>query len=384
MKKTAISLLLAVVMVFSLVLVAAPAAQATTHTHCVCNGATIHSAASHTCDATTTYTALDQATASAIAPEDASAELLVYPLQGTYYLTENVSFNGRIKFTGDLTICLNGFKLQCADTRFGDAGFTVNITDCSAGQTGELSSNSTLVQMFFYPTSKAAAVNVWGGNIKSSADGSQGCVFRVGNEAHALNIYGGTIHGSNAGVKSGTAGQGGAIRASASAQVNMYGGTITGGKAITNASGAAKGGNVYIGGGIFSLYGGTITGGSVEGEGALGGNICLNSGSLKIYGGTITGSTSADGLYVAGGKLTIDTLDSTVKFEIKEDYNTEENLTIGTGVKLTNEGNLYTAAKKSAGGNANTGDSANLVVMGLGLVLGVAGMACLLPKKQKV
>ena len=45
-----------------------------------------------------------------------------------------------------------------------------------------------------------------------------------------------------------------------------------------------------------------------------------------------------------------------------------------------------TADTPAPGGSTNpsTGDSDNLVVMGLGLILGVAGMACLLPKKQTV
>ena len=395
MKKTAISLLLAVVMVFSLVLVAAPAAQATTHTHCACGGATVHAKANHTC-ADTTYTALDQAAADAIAPEDPEAETKYYPLSGTYYLTQNVTINGRVRITGDLSICLNGFELKCNYFRFkGADSYKVDISDCSAAKTGKLTAVEK--QMFFNNSSTAnpATISVWGGTLENIAtDGTQGHIFALGSSTatNTLNIYNGTIKGGNCPGSSSTAAQGGAIRISGGTKCNIYGGTITGGTVNTNTSKSAQGGNIYMttAGSELNIYGGTITGGTAAVgtmEGALtvaqGGNIYTGGGTLNLYGGTITGGVAAtESNMRIGGTINIVSVDGTVTFNATaEDKVVTENK--AANIKVTNNELEYTITK-TAGGNADTGDSANLVVMGLGLVLGVAGMACLLPKKQTV
>lgn len=389
MKKTAISLLLAVALVFSLVLVAAPAAQATTtHSHCVCCGNTPIAAANHTCDTTQddwqpwTEEQSNNSTA----------------LTGKYYLTENVTLgtgSTQLKAKGDLIICLNGFTLTFSNFRpTTTQENTLTITDCKG--TGAIASNhkdaaTTGTQMFMVNNSgyPATTINIWGGTIQGTPTGSTGPLFYMGSAkegTHTLNIYGGTIIGSAAGSKETVGADGGAVSLTNGSTCNMYGGTIKDGKAKSTDSGAGRGGNVFVGGAFFNMYGGTISGGTVETpEGkaeAKGGNIFLNGGVLTVNGGTITGG-AAD-IYAAGGKIKINKADTAIKFTVGADFDTEESIIAGTGITVTNNGNVYTAAKTTAGGNVSTGDNANLVVMGLGLVLGVAGMACLLPKKQKV
>ena len=389
MKKTAISLLLAVALVFSLVLVAAPAAQATTtHSHCVCCGNTPIAAANHTCDTTQDdWMPLSQATFTGTQANGG--------LTGKYYLTENVSYGDKqFRPKGELTICLNGFELSFKNFRpQNDQENTLTITDCKG--TGSIKSTVTDAagtQMFMCSNSgyKANTINIWGGTIQGTPKGSTGPLFYMGSavegSTHTLNIYGGKIIGSAAGSKDGVEANGGAVCLTQGATCNMYGGSIVNGKAVSTSTGAGQGGNIFIGGAYFNLYGGSISGGTVETPAgkaeAKGGNIFLNGGVLTVNGGTITGG-AAD-IYAAGGKIKINKADTAIKFTVGADFDTEESIIAGTGITVTNNGNVYTAAKTTAGGNVSTGDNANLVVMGLGLVLGVAGMACLLPKKQKV
>ena len=104
MKKTTISLVLALIMVFSLVLVAAPAAEAAGHTtHCVCGG----KLEGHTC-ANTTFQPLSQATFDAVTAESAPVKLhndTVYSLEkGSYYLTENIAVAEQILIFEEIVV----------------------------------------------------------------------------------------------------------------------------------------------------------------------------------------------------------------------------------------------------------------------------------------
>ena len=149
MKKSIISLVLALVMVFSLVLVAAPQAQATTHTdHCVCGGKAV-GMPEHTCE---TATAWIELTTSVLEAGDYALDA------GNYYLGGNLEIEKRITIVEGktVTICLNGYTLSNSQPggamaktddnmrvfNLNKTGVTLNVCDCSADNTGAITSDS--------------------------------------------------------------------------------------------------------------------------------------------------------------------------------------------------------------------------------------------------
>ena len=317
--------------------------------HCVCCGNTPMAQAQHTCDTTQngwavlTNTTIKNPTA----------------VSGKYYLTSDVTIDSTLKLSGDLTICLNGYTLSCTNIRFNQA-CALTITDCSADGTGKLCSNSEdNTQMIFQATSgNQATINIWGGEISGTPDGSLGVVFFLGSGNNVLNIYGGTIQGSNALGTASSNAQGGAIRLSAGSVCNMYGGTITGGSVTRSNinSKEAMGGNIYMTGSAtkFNLYGGTITSGAAidddttDSLGAKGGNIYVAGGALNLYGGTITGGAATGGtganIMVGGGTFKIMNVDTTTSFTASASA-TVNTSAIDSSVTLTSIGNDYTLTK---------------------------------------
>lgn len=325
--------------------------------HCVCGGATVHTAAAHTC-ADTTYTALDTATLTAMI-EDPAAEIKVCPIQGNYYLTENIDIDARLEFVGDLSICLNGFELKFRDTR-GDneaqvTGFKIDISDCSANKAGKFT--STVKQTFFASANTALPLNisVWGGTVSNTAtNGVMGLIFTLGEAkggVHTLNIYNGTIIGGP------VSNQGGVMRLSKGTVCNIYGGTITGGTATSTAEKSALGGNIYM----FSdntevnIYGGTVTGGTAAvgseagSKTAQGGNIYVSSGTLTLYGGSVSGGKAVGGsnIMVAGGNVKIVGVDAETKITVGSGI-TPDVSDLNSNTTVTNEGIVYTATKTGA------------------------------------
>ena len=338
MKKSIISLVLALVMVFSLVLVAAPQAQAATHTdHCVCGGKA-SGMPNHTCE---TATAWIELTTAVLDAGDGNAYVLP---AGNYYLAKNLEIEKRINVkSGDtVTICLNGYTLSNSQQSGAMAktddnmrvfnlnkdNSTLNICDCSANNTGAITSDSA----------------------------SHGAiVFMQRRVTTTFNLYGGTLSCSQTASKTG-----GLIRQYVDESVDAE-------------TGALKYPNQNH---VFNMYGGVIKNGKVTGEGIEGGNIAIYR-TMNLYGGTIEGGEPNSIYLSATGVLNV--------------VNTEKSTTVkaeeGATVNTTNMDSSLTYANGAltkAGDTPATGDSANLVVMGLGLVLGVAGMACLLPKKQTV
>ena len=297
MKKT-LSLMLALAMVFALVLVAAPAAEAATP-----------------CDHTdhTGWTAWST-TADPIVAIDSDKGLA----GGKYYLTEDVTVTERIMIKADeeVTICLNGHKLTvnptgassgtptalgCFDTKEGSTGVTkLNFCDCSAAKSGVMERTTMPEAGRFGAVAlarKNAEINFYGGTFKLTAENkaSSPSMIQTNNKTAVINIY------EDAKFE----------------QVNGMTVKIT--------------------------------------------------GTLNVYG------VAADMTVMPSGadfKVFVDKAEQTT-------YVKDQTYTVKAFAPTP-------APAPGGSTNPSTGDSANLVVMGLGLVLGVAGMACLLPKKQTV
>lgn len=197
---------------------------------------------------------------------------------GNYYLTKNVKLSTEQTITGDVTLCLNGYKIEVAP------GVTVNgtltITDCiGSGSIVGVDKKQTGVNI---QTNKGAGtLNLYGGTIKNFAKG----VVNIG----TFNMYGGKLTKNSQGVSN-------------QKTFNMHGGTIT------ENSGNCNGAGVYNSG-SFTMSGGDITSNTASqgsGIGYGGGVYNSGSGTTYIYGGGITGNEArtqgGDDVYAASDK----------------------------------------------------------------------------------
>ena len=377
MKKTAISLLLALAMVFTMVLVAAPVAQAAAHTHCVCGDGKC-SVGNHA-HADVTWTEWTDATT-------------LPTTTGNYYLATDVHLAARHEIAegAKVALCLNGKKVTSDAAVYkllGAATFT--LTDCKGTGTLTGADSSGRTGGVIYADAGMTTMNLYAGNIIGPKVKSAACIYWA---SGTLNIYGGTLTGGEVTDRAG------ALNVAGSADrtiVNMYGGLIKGGK---NTHDTRGGGAIRIGShgtelimSTFNMYGGVIDGG----ESKYGGSIYVqqHNNELNLYGGVIKNgkATEAGKDIYAIGKSVIKVVNMDASFTITLG---DEDIKVNTESKdatlsVTENNKEYTVTKGAApapGGSStpNTGDSANLVVMGLGLVLGVAGMAWVLPKKQTV
>lgn len=214
---------------------------------------------------------------------------------GKYYLTKNVTLSTEKPITGDVTLCLNGYKIEAA------SGVTVNgtltITDCvGSGSIVGVDKKQTGVNIQY--NKGAGTLNLYGGTIKNFEKG----VVNNG----TFNMYGGTITKNSQGVSN-------------QKTFNMHGGTITENSGASNGAGVSNsdrftmsggditnnttsqspgigyGGGVYNGG-YFKLTDGTITGNEAK---QYGGGVYSNSAATYIYGGSITRNKArqGDGVY---------------------------------------------------------------------------------------
>ena len=223
---------------------------------------------------------------------------------GNYYLTKNVTLSTEQTITGDVTLCLNGYKIEAA------SGVTVNgaltITDCvGSGSIVGVDKKQTGVNI----QSHTGTLNLYSGTIKNFEKG----VVNNG----TFNMYGGTITKNSQGVNntrtSGTSGifymYGGKITGNSGScngagvynegNFTMSGGEITSNTASRN-SGSGCGGGVYNGG-FFRLTDGTITGNEAKQDG---GGVYSGSAATYIYGGSITGNKASfqgGGMYAKEG-----------------------------------------------------------------------------------
>ena len=178
---------------------------------------------------------------------------------GNYYLTKNVTLSAGQPITGDVTLCLNGYKIEAA------SGVTVNgtltITDCiGSGSIVGVEKKLTGVNI-----QNTGTLNLYGGTIKNFEKG----VVNNG----TFNMYGGKLTKNSQGVSN-------------QRTFNMHGGTITGNSEFDNGAGVYNSGS-------FTMSGGDITNNTTsQGSGKGYGGGVYNSSRFEMTGGTITGNTA--------------------------------------------------------------------------------------------
>ena len=137
---------------------------------------------------------------------------------GSYVLNSNIMLENKIEITDEVNLCLNGYVLSLKDDDTNlvvrDGG-TLNISDCSANQTGRIDVKVTMKED--YPDYRGAIVvddngtlRLYTGTIKNTA-GSVAVLIRGGN----FDMYGGTISDSKYGINNKIKGR-----------FDMYGGTV--------------------------------------------------------------------------------------------------------------------------------------------------------------
>ena len=200
------------------------------------------------------------------------------PTSGNHYLTKNVKLSAGHTFTGNVTLCLNGYKIEA------ESGVTVNgtltITDCVGSgsivgadkkqtgvniqsNTGTLNLYSGTIKNFEKGVVNNGTFNMYGGKLTQNSQG-------VSN-TETFNMHGGKLTQNSQGVNN-------------AKTFNMHGGTIT------ENSGSPNGAGVYNSG-SFTMSGGDITNNTTSqrtGTG-YGGGVC-NKGSFEMAGGTIKGN----------------------------------------------------------------------------------------------
>ena len=204
------------------------------------------------------------------------------PTSGNYYLTKNVTLSTEQPITGDVTLCLNGYKIEAA------SGVTVNgtltITDC-VGSGSIVGADKQHTGVFIQ---KNGTLNLYGGTIKNFAKGA------VNNGT--FNMYGGKLTKNSQGVSN-------------TETFNMHGGTITENSGFLNGAGVCNDGS-------FTMSGGDITNNTTSQSSGSGyGGGVYNNNRFEMTGGTITGNTAknyggggvysgSETTYIYGGRIT--------------------------------------------------------------------------------
>lgn len=210
------------------------------------------------------------------------------PTSGNYYLTTNVKLSAGQPITEDVTLCLNGYKIEAAsgvEPIILNNGGTLTITDCvGSGSIVGVGKQQTGVKL----PDNAGTLNLYGGTIKNFASG-------VTNSGGTFNMYGGKLTKNSQGVSN-------------TATFNMHGGTIT------KNSGSDMGAGVYNTGN-FTMSGGYITYNETTNSvtNGFGGGV-YNSGSFEMTDGAIEQNTAkqygggvysgSDSTYIYGGSIT--------------------------------------------------------------------------------
>lgn len=225
----------------------------------------------------------------------------ILPESGNYYLTKNVTLSTVHTFTGDVTLCLNGYKIEAASGAIDNiqVNGTLTITDCiGSGSIVGVDKKHTGVNI-----QNIGTLNLYGGTIKNFEKG----VVNNG----TFNMYGGKLTKNSQGVSNqktfnmhdGTITENSGFPNGAGVYNNdsftMSGGDITN-NTTSQSSGSGYGGGVYNSG-SFEMTGGTITGNEAK---QYGGGVYSGSGATtRIYGGRITGNEArfqgGDDVYAA-------------------------------------------------------------------------------------
>lgn len=209
---------------------------------------------------------------------------------GNYYLTKNVTLSTGQPITGDVTLCLNGYKIEAAPDAIDNilVNGTLTITDCvGSGSIVGVDKKLTGVNI----KSDAGTLNLYGGTIRNFAKGVE--------NSGTFNMYGGKLTQNSQGVSN-------------QRTFNMHGGTITKNSGDCNGAGVSNEGN-------FTMSGGDITSNTASqsgtGNNGFGGGVYNNdSGSFKLTDGTIAGNTAknngggvysvSNSTYIYGGSIT--------------------------------------------------------------------------------
>ncbi len=337
MTRTALSLLLALLMVLGFGFLAAPqasAAETTVHAdHCVCGGKAVGVGNHTTCTTLTGWIALSTDAdgnlmmgGTAVPTRSVNVDgtnMPAYMLPaGNFYLAGDITLKYPL-FSGarnaadsawvacETTLCLHGHDLagsgatggtgRALTLRAGNA--TLNITDC-AEEMGTISSSvqGGVKGGVCYIRYASTTLNIYGGIIQGCANTSStvmnggAIAIYTGN----INMYGGELRGGSGKMTGGAVYEDYSLNSTTnkydgSSTFNLYGGTIVGGD-VSAAGGAFR---INPGKHVVNVYGGTIRDGK---SGSLGGNIAAY-GTLNVYGGTISGGTATQ----KGGNIHVNT-----------------------------------------------------------------------------
>lgn len=188
----------------------------------------------------------------------------ILPTSGNYYLTKNVKLSAGQTITGNVILCLNGYKIEAA------SGVTVNgtltITDCvGSGSIVGVDKKQTGVNIQY--NKGAGTLNLYGGTIKNFEKG----VVNNG----TFNMHGGKLTQNSQGVSN-------------TETFNMHGGTITENSGFPNGAGVYNSGS-------FTMSGGDITNNTTSQGTSIGygGGVCNNK-HFEMTGGTIKGNTAKE------------------------------------------------------------------------------------------
>ena len=283
MKKRILSCLMALAL--CLTLLPATALAEDGHTHCLCGAAHNSDIKTHQEGQKTTFaTRLSYGSGKSIwfsdgEPLKVENNQWLLP-EGCYYLDDHTSdtyvTKYTIKITGNVTICLNGQKIEKIG---GDKapvfevtnGYVLTLTDCKGS-----------------------------GKVTHSSMEKEGSGVYVNDST--LNLYEGQIAGNNGRENSTSYERYGGVYVN-NGTFNMYGGAIT-------ENDANYGGGVYVKGSTFNMYGGTIKSNEsskrVESDSG-GAGVYMESGNFimkntaSVTGNEIGRASNGGGVYVKGG-----------------------------------------------------------------------------------
>lgn len=204
---------------------------------------------------------------------------------GNYYLTKNVKLSAGQTIKGDVTLCLNGYKIEAAPNALDNiqVNGTLTITDCiGSGSIVGVDKKHTGVNI-----QNIGTLNLYGGTIKNFEKG----VVNNG----TFNMYGGKLTKNSQGVSN-------------QKTFNMHDGTITENSGFPNGAGVYNNDS-------FTMSGGDITNNTTSQSSGSGyGGGVYNSGSFEMTGGTIAGNTAknngggvysvSNSTYIYGGSIT--------------------------------------------------------------------------------
>ncbi len=234
------------------------------------------------------------------------------PTSGNYFLTKDVSLTSAWVPTGDVNLCLSGYKIiQTADSETVNvaSGVTLNIYDCT--ESGEITHASGKVGKGI---ESSGTVNFYSGKITGNGGESMtsrgGGVLVIGG---IFNMHGGEISFNKLGSARGAGvAVGNTQDNNQDATFNMYGGEIFG-NTVTAARGSAvsiggetTGGNTLL---YFNMFGGRIyantTSGSTATEnlGQADAVVLSKNGRFDMSAGEIT--ENRNGVYVEAGVLNL-------------------------------------------------------------------------------